>query len=390
MRWRWFALVGAVAGGLTLGLVVLPVSAHPVRIGRYAEIPYGIRPDHPVPTYRGDDRRTGRLRGVAPRRAPVLLWERRLRHRRPRGPVIAADGTLYLGTAGGLTAFGADGAERWSVLLGGVNATPSLAPSGDVVVATRAGLVALVTPEGVVRRSVELGVPVHGPPLVLDDGSIVLVTLDGHVHRLDASLRTLFDVELDERPGSSVTRTSRGLLAVGSGASLRLLDLRGGATRDVELGARASSPIAVGDDGTLWTATSEGLVLAIDPSGRVRSRTDLGSRHHDGAALAIGRDGGVRVPTLQEGLVCVGPGGSERWRAPNPAGYRAAVTLDEEDTALLIDGSGTMRAIAADGAERWQVRLPSYSYEAPVLGRDGVLYVTTDCRSVLQAWAAPP
>ncbi|HJL17670.1 MAG TPA: PQQ-binding-like beta-propeller repeat protein [Sandaracinaceae bacterium LLY-WYZ-13_1] len=376
--------VGAAALAAVIG-AALPAGAHPVPIGRYAEIPYGIRPDHPHPTDRGGPRRTGRLEGTAPAQQPRRLWERSLRHRRPRGPTVAADGTLYVGTMGGLTALSPDGTERWSVRLGAVQAAPSLAPSEDVVALTRGGLVAMVTPEGVVRRSADLGAPARGSPLVLDDGSVLVSTIDRRVHRLDANLRRVFSVELGDGTASTVSRTRRGALAVAAGSLLTLLDRSGTLRRQVTLGGRATAPAAVADDGTLWVPTVEGILHAVDPGGHVRSRTELGSRHFDGAAPAIGHDGAVRVPTMSEGVICVGPGGTERWRLPNEAGYHAPAAIDAQDTTLVVDRGGRLLAIAADGTERWRVVLGTYSYQAPVLAADGTLYVTTD-RGALQAW----
>jgi outer membrane protein assembly factor BamB len=370
---------------VALALAALPASAHPVRIGRYAEIPYGIRADHFYATVRGDARRTGRLRGVLPRDAPVLRWERTIRHRQPRGPAIAADGTLYVGHLGGLTSLAPDGTERWTALVGAVRYAPSFLPSGDVVVVTRAGLLAVVSPEGVVRRSVALGVPAMGSTLVLDDGSVVVGTADRRLHRRDVSLRSVFETELRDPMGSTATRTGRGLVAVVTGLALRLYDARGALVREIALGSRPSTPIAVADDGTLWVGTSDGAVLAIDPNGRVRSRTELATPHYEGAALAVGRDGAVRLPTIREGLVCIGPGGSERWRVASSAGYRTSVHLDDEDTAVAVDSGGIMTAVAADGTERWRVTLPTYVSETPVLGLDGTLYVLTD-NGGLQAW----
>lgn len=384
MRRGLLALPAAVA----IVAAALPVAAHPVRIGRYAEIPYGVRQDHPFAGVRGDARSTGRVRGVAPRREPVLRWERALRHRRPRGPTVSADGTLFVGTLGGLTALGPDGTERWFAPLGPLHAAPSLMPGGDLLVVTRAGLVVQLSPEGMTRRSVELGVPTHGMPLVLDDGSFAIGTLDRRLHRLDSGLRRVFDTELPEPAAAILSRLPRELLAVPSGHSLRLLDREGRVARNVPLGNRPTSPALVADDGTVWVIAEPGIALAIESSGRVRSRTELGSRHYEGAAPAVGRDGALRVPTLTRGLVCIGPAGSERWTVSSSAGHQAPVNLDDEDTALLVDRAGRMFAIGADGALRWQVTLETYSYEAPVLGPDGTLYVTTE-RGVLQAWAAP-
>lgn len=366
-------------------LAAWPAWAHPVPIGRYAEIPYGVRRDHPYSTERGDAGRTGRVRGTAPRGAPIRRWERTLRHRRPRGPTVAADGTLYVGTMGGLTALSPDGAERWSVRLGSLDAAPSLAPSDEVVVVTRGGLVAMVSPEGVISRSANLGAPARGSPLVLDDGSVLVGTLDRRVHRLDANLRSVFVTELADGTANTVSYTRRGTLAISAGRVLTLLSPAGSLLRQISLGGRATSSAAVADDGTLWVPTVEGLLHAIDPSGRVRSTTELGSRHYDGAAPAIGHDGGVRVPTMTEGIVCIGPSGAERWRLANDAGYNAPASIDDEDTTLVMDRGGRLLAVARDGTERWRVVLGTYSFQAPVLATDGTVYVTTE-RGALQAW----
>ncbi|MEQ8887123.1 MAG: PQQ-binding-like beta-propeller repeat protein [Sandaracinaceae bacterium] len=359
-------------------LVAVPAGAHPVPIGRYAQIPYGVSPAHPHPTEGGSAARTGRLRGAVAEREPTRIWERNLRFRRPRGPTVAADGTLYVGTMGGLTALAPDGAERWSARLGAVHAAPCLAPSDDVVVVTRGGLVALVSPEGVTRRTADLGAPARGSPLVLDDGSVVVGTVDRRVHRLDASLRPVFATELSDGTASTLALTARGALAVSSGRILALLSPTGALVRQVSLGGRASAPPSIADDGTIWVPTVEGVLHAIEPGGRVRSRTDMGSRHYDGASPAIGRDGAVRVPTMSEGVVCVGAGGTERWRFPSSAGFNAPAAIDARDTTLVMDRGGRLYAIDATGVERWRVVLGTYSFQAPVLGADGTLYVVTE------------
>jgi outer membrane protein assembly factor BamB len=370
---------------IAIALIASIAYAHPVRIGRYAEIPYGIRPDHPYPTSGGSSHRDGRVRGRAPAHEPQRVFERVLSHRRPRGPTIAADGTLYLGTMGGVSALGPDGVERWSVRLGTVHAAPSLAPSDDLVVVTRTGLVAIVSPEGVVRASIDLGSPARGSALVLDDGSILVSTTDQRVHRLDSSLRRVGVTELSNGTATPLSLTRRGLIAVAASHLLTLLDTDGRTLRQISLSGHASSAPAMADDGTIWMTTVEGIVHAIDPTGRVRSRTDVRSRHDDGAAPVVGRDGALRLPTRSEGIVCVGPGGTDRWRLPNEAGYSAPASIDEEDTTLAIDRLGRLIAVAADGAERWRVTIGTYAYQPPVLGPDGTIYVTTD-RGAIQGW----
>lgn len=374
------------AVALAVGALVLVASsalAHPVPIGRYAEIPYGIRSDHPYPMARGDRGRTGRLQGTVPRERPTLAWQRSLPSRTPRGPTVSADGHLYLGHRGGLTSLSADGSERWHARVGHVVGAPSLAPGGDLVVVTRRGRVSSVTPAGVVRRTQHLGVEARAPALVLDDGSVLVGTIDARVHRLDANLRPVHVVELGQGSNRNpVALSRRGEPVVAAGRAVWVLGPRGSILRQVGLSGRATAEPTVADDGTLWIPTVEGVLHAIDPSGRVRTRTELGGRHYDGASPAMGHDGAIRVPTLTSGLVCVGPAGTVRWSAPVQVGFQSPAAIGARDTTLIIDRGGVMHAIDHEGAELWSVTLGTFTYESPVLAADGTIYVTTESGNV--------
>ena len=379
-------VLGLAGAGWSCGsLITSTARAHPVSIGRYTEIPYGIHPAHPHPTAGGGPRRTGRVAGRAPAGQPTLVWERSLAHRRPRGPAIAATGVMYIGSMGGLTSLAPDGTVRWTSSVGAVHGAPSLTPSDDVVVVTRGGRIARISPGGVVLRSADLGAPARGSPLVLDDGSVLIGTINQRVHRLDANLRRVFSTELAEGVANTITRARRGVVAVTAGRRLTLLNVRGTLLRQVALGGRASAAAAVADDGTLLVTTVDGVLLAIDPAGRVRTRTSLGSRQYDSASLAVGHDGAVRIPTLSGGLICVGPGGTQRWVVADRAGFNAAASIDDGDTTLVIDRGGRLLAIEVDGRERWRLVLGTYSFQAPVLGADGTIYVSTE-RGAVQAW----
>ncbi|MBX3274051.1 MAG: PQQ-binding-like beta-propeller repeat protein [Sandaracinaceae bacterium] len=359
--------------------------AHPVRVGRYAEIPYGIDPAHPHPMVAGGPARAGRLRGRAPLERPDRIWERELSQRRPRGPTIGADGTLYFATDRGLVALDADGIERWAVGQWHLPAAPSLTPAGHVVAVSREGFVIDVTPEGVVHRTASLGEPVRGAPLVLDDGSVIVGTLASRVHRLDASLRRTAVTAVPESVTAALARTRRGGFAASAGRWLVLLSPDVRSLRQISLGVRASGHPAVADDGTVWVPTADGVLFAIDGRGRVRTRTELGARHYDDAGLAIGRDGAVRVPTNGGGVICVGPGGTPRWSAATDTVFMGPAAIDEDDTTLVVDRGARLYAFGADGAERWRLLLGAYTYDAPVLGANGTLYVSTE-RGVVQAW----
>ncbi|MGF1466280.1 MAG: PQQ-binding-like beta-propeller repeat protein [Sandaracinaceae bacterium] len=373
---------------LAAALAAPSALAHPVRVGRYAEIPFGIAPEHPYPADRGGPRRTGRMRGRVPIGAPARVWAVSPGHRSPRGPTIAGDGTLFFGTTGGLVALGPDGRERWSLRVGPVGDAPSLAPSGALVASTRTGRLVVVSPDGVLLRQIEVRATVRGAPLVLDDGSILLTSRDRRLRRFDADLRLERSVLLPEEPIAAPSRTAAGPLAVGAGSQLVLATLRGEIARRISLGSPLTAEVVVADDGTLWALTRSGAVLALDGRGNVRFRVDLGTRLNGGASAALGPDGALRVPTLAEGVVCIGPGGTERWRHAGASGFTSALSVDEDSTVLGVDHENHLVALEASGAERWRVGLGGFSVEAPIVTEDGLIVVALESGQI-QAWRAP-
>ena len=201
---------------------------------------------------------------------------------------------------------------------------------------------------------------------------------------LDAELRERFRTAADEMPLTPAW-TTRGRIAVAVGASLVLLSLDGTVRAVAPLGMSAATSPAVADDGTIRIATLEGTLVAFDEDGHARGRAQLGERAAVTGALAIGRDGGVRAATRANALVCVGPGGTERWRYAVDDSFTTGVALDREDTSVAVTTRGRMLAISRDGALLWQVDVDDRTEAPPVLGADGTIYVTSR-RGLVQAW----
>ncbi len=65
-------------------------------------------------------------------------------------PVIATDGTIYVGGNGNLRALNANGTSKWSFSIGGggTRSTPAIADDGTVYIGTTAGRVYAVNANG--------------------------------------------------------------------------------------------------------------------------------------------------------------------------------------------------------------------------------------------------
>ncbi|MEM9068860.1 MAG: PQQ-binding-like beta-propeller repeat protein [Myxococcota bacterium] len=366
-------------------LVLFPSlgQARPVPVGRYVEIPYGVSEGHPWRTGGGDPRRTHRSEHRAPESAPTQQWTARVGVGRVFSPTIAEDGTIYVASQRGVAAVAADGTVRWERAVGLVSGTPSITPDGGIAFGTQPDEL-LVLRQGSARSRARIGGGVRGSPLVLDDGSIVLAAYDQAIHRFDADGRRMFRTPVTTQVRGTVAR-SGDLLVVPAGRELLWISVRGTIVRTTSLGSSIELGPAVADDGVAWVVTAEGVLVAVTPAGRVVVRTDLDARPSRASNLAIADDGSLRLGTADAGLLCIGAGGTERWRLTDRGTLAGEVIVDADGVALLVNSDGAMLAVEPDGDVRWQASLGTRTDAAPVLGADGTIYTTT-FGGTLQAW----
>lgn len=350
--------------------------AETVRVGRWNAIPYGLDPAHPEPAELGRSR-SGRSIARIPARAPQLAWERESvgdrerRGSRARPPIVAADGTIHVGTPHGIATFSLAGEERFLAQAGAVDASPAILPGGDLVSLARSGRVARISPAGAIVAQTELGVGLAAAPLVLDDGSIVIAGTDRTLRRIDGSLRERWSIVLEHAAAGAPSRDGD-RIAVIAGHSLIDVELDGSIARSTAIGARGIGAAARAEDGTLWLTTSDGQLIAFDARRRERARLALGPSQLDDECPSIAPDFSVRVPA-RTALRAIGPGGDERWAATAGAAIDFPVRVDPDGAALVCDRTPRLIAFEPDGTERWRVPLSSPVTSAPVITAEGAI-----------------
>lgn len=359
-------------------LVALPLLsgaaafAQSVPIGRYVELPYGVGRGHPYAMMAVDGRRTGRSAGRVPALPPRELWALRLGQRRLLPPVVLSDGTLVVGSAGGLTALARDGLRLWHVELGQVRFTPTLMPSGELLVATYEGKLWVVSMDGK-AHVLDSGVALSGQPLVLDGGSIVVGARDSQVHVLDQEGTELLRVPTGAREPFWSARVGGGVLAVaGPERELALFSLHAGLERRVPLPERVSLGLLVDDDGSIHFVGDQGTLFRVVSEGRIEATQPLDERAV--TAPVLGRDGGLRIGLASRELLCVDRDGKQRWRR-GIDGRPSALLLDADDTTLVLSVRGTLYAIDARGELRWRLGSGVHRGARPVLAADGTIYL---------------
>ncbi len=179
--------------------------------------------------------------------------------------------------------------------------------------------------------------------------------------------------------------------------------------------AIGSSPV-IGRNGTIYVATENGPLYAINPDGSQKWVFQNGGSGW--ASPAVATDGTVYVISINFGLYAVNPDGSKRWAFAHPdcftpptigsdgtiyvvgdkvyairpdgskkwefhTGYRDAGTSPTLalDGTIYIAGYGpTLYALRPDGSKKWIFRTRDGADDAPAIGRNGTVYLPLENR----------
>ncbi len=332
----------------------------------------------------GGSARDGRLAFGLPRQPPAQRAFVEMPGQRPRGPVVDADGRVFVGTVGGVAIVEPDGSERREVAVGVLDCAPVLVPGGDVIALSRDGALARLAPDGLARRRASTGLAVRFGPLVEPDGSLVTAVASRQLVLLGSDLEVRATRELPDGPALSPARTARGRYAVAAGSELVVLDPEGLAiVRSIVLPGRAATPPAASADGSIWIATVDGVLVRVRAEARVAGTSALGGRlpeaaSSDRAMLGVAPDGDVLAVVPARGLVRVAPDGSERWTWASDTPLVGAISVDPDGRAAVVDRLGHLSVISASGEREWSLALEGMPLGPAIVTGQGRVVVATE------------
>jgi len=409
-------ILGATAcAGLAAGAfasAVHPARSHPGPPPGPPDAEHGS----PWPVASHDVGHSGRSAHAGPTTG-MLRWVRRLDGDVTPGPVVGADGTIYLATnAGTLHALDPrTGQDRWVVRSGGTTTTdlsssPAVLDSGVVVWATPSGAVRGIAPDGRQLWSIDLSAAGTSPAPIGDrlyvmsvDGSLTAIGLtDG-----GRSAAVAWTMDLGTTSYSSPAVSPDGLVAVNvddQAVGVRDQGRHGSVAWRFTLGALSEISPAIGPGGSVVTGANDRWIVHLTPEGRLIARYDrelesysspvvtgeeVVQGNHHAAVVAFDLRAGVRRLRVQRRVDRPGRGVGV-WTAPvldrdariyvgtqsgqivgwTWTGHRlfaidaGAATIDSypaltADGALIVgDTDGIVRAVADDGTLPGSTRPP--------------------------------
>jgi outer membrane protein assembly factor BamB len=258
-------------------------------------------------------------------------------------PVVAADGTIYIGNhSGRLLAFDPSGALKWSYkTLSVIRGTPLIGTDGTIYVGSKDGGLYAINPDGTLKWVFYTGNSISSSPSISNDGK----TIYFGTYR-------------------------RGVYAVGTDGMMKWHQL-------VDMAISAPSP-AVAADGTIYIGgygqMKDGLMYAFNADGTIKWRREVPGPVR--TTVAIGTDGTLYFGTRNGRLYAVNPDSTIKWTFSAGDEIRASAAIDTQDGTIYFGSyDKKLYAINPDGTLKWSYDTNGYIEASPIVDARGVVYV---------------
>jgi outer membrane protein assembly factor BamB len=354
-----------------------------------------LAPGSPWPKFRANARQDGRS-DVRPTLAGGALWSFPTGKGIFSSPVVAADGTIYVGSADRtFYALSPDGSVRWQKLTGEIiDSAALLDDQGRIYFGSGDGhLYALDAATGAEVWTFAADAPFPGGGLINWFEGNVAIGPDGTLY---APNDNFYVYAVDRTTGQAAWR----LLMPDQNWSLPAVDPHGGdlfAASNTMVSVLGGNTFGVAPDGTVrWEQRHNGTVAAsplltrdgkvvvggFDGFVRAYSREgivlwELGTRDHVYASPAQLSDGTIVQPSADGTIYALDPAdGTLVWAYDTLEAVRSSPAVDGDDNVYVGTGDGRLLVLNPDGTRRWELQLITNERNdmnaSPALGRDAV------------------
>jgi len=335
----------------------------------------------PGPGY--DTSRTGQCPYDTSANDGTLKWKFKTLAPALSSPVIASDGTVYVGSYPGfghglLYALNPDGTLQWKYGQSDqVGSGPAIAPDGTIYLGWSGvhNLCAL-NPDGTLRWKFVVPDWVDSPPAIAPDGTIYAGSDDDNLYAVnpDGTRKWKFATRNDVE--ASPTIASDGTVYVGSrDGCLYAVNPDGTLKWKYQTRALITATPSIASDGTIYAGSTDKNLYALDPDGALRWKFETGDAIQ-WVIPAIASDGTVYVGSYDHYLYAINPEGTLRWKFEAGGPIDTGAVISSDGTIYVGAHGHYLYAINPDGALRWKFGTDTITLlSSPAISSDGTIYV---------------
>lgn len=357
---------------------------------------FAYQPGSPWPKFRGDAAQTG-ASAIRPTSTRGAFWSFQTGKGIFSSPVVAADGTIYVGSADrSFYALHPDGTPAWKLDTGEIIDSAALLDdrgrvyfgSGDGILRAadaRSGALAWMTPADPPAVNSAFINWFEGNVALSPSGMLYAGNDNFFLYGFDRATGVIAERhKVPDQTWSLPAFDARGRFFVGNnnvvqflGSNLFAFDQHGAGVWDSfsGVGSVAASPM-ITPGGAVVVGGFDGFVRAYDPStGAVA--WEFGARDHLYASPALGKDGSVLQAAADGTLYALDPAsGAERWAFDGRDPIRSSPAVDGDGNIYFGSGDGRLYVLNRDGTLRWSIALIAADRNdvnaSPALGEDAV------------------
>ncbi len=318
-------------------------------------------------------------------------------------PVIAEDGTIFVGTSEGyFKSFNPAGGMIQSTLLSGnVRAAAAVGADGTVYVTADYGGLFALDPKTLVRKwsypTVLPGTIIYSSPAIGPDGTIYFADYAGFVYAINPNGTTKWPAQSMLGPvlSSPVLSRDGSVLYVGNQAlTFRALNAQTGAVNWMQLQITGdTATAAIGANGTIYVASSKGIISALNPVNGLPywNYLTLSVIH---ASPAIDPSGNIIIADIYGTVFSISPAGTLNWATPLFSRTSSTPTVDRSGVIYIgtggtfrfslgvigniVPGTKALQALDSKGKLLWSAPTGAGVASSAAISRGGTLYVGAD------------
>ena len=331
----------------------------------------GLQKGAPWPMFNGGPTHQGRSTAIGPQTAKLKWKLAGVTGSWSASPMVAADGTIYIGGAG-MKAITPAGVVKWTApTKSSKESTPAIGANGTVYIGSNLGTVSAISPAG--KKTWTLGAFASrnyvSAPAINAAGTVFLGSYDGYVNAVSPGgklqWKFLTGTDATSSPAIGVDGT---IYVGGSDHYLYALDGAGKEKWKVDLNAWIGLGPSVGVDGAVYIGVDKTL-FAVDPAGKIKwtfaaqLSTSVSHRHNGGLVFGA-----------SDGLYSIDAKGKQVWKFPVTGISLSSPLLDAKGTAYFGSMNGYLYAIDSSGKEKWKYQVGQIR-SSVAMAADGTLYV---------------
>ncbi|WMT41762.1 PQQ-binding-like beta-propeller repeat protein [Paenibacillus sp. D2_2] len=295
-------------------------------------------------------------------------------------PAVAADGTVYVGSADGkFYAVDKKGKKKWEfATIDKVYSSPTIGADGTVYVGSGANLYS-ISPEGKLRWEFEAGGVVYSIPVIGTDGTIYFECEDGKLYALKPDGTKRWEFATGGGMSGKPAIDSNGTIYIGS-RDKKLYAIKPNGTKKWEITTinEVKSSPAISTDDTIYIASGAEKLYAIKPDGTIKWEFQLDKKLYGGIVYSsptVGADGTIYVGSGGSGIYAIRPDGTKKWKFDTEGILIATPVVGEDGTVYVGSADSKLYAIKPDGTKKWEFKTNGQIVAASAIAHDGAVYI---------------